>query len=165
MANTQERKQEVAYGLHPSACAYGVQPAGRLLQDQGAAGGGEVYGPDRLCHHGPRCYVRRHRLLSGLQGGGREANHRLRGLCGPSGPYPVRQGPRVRQREPPSGAAVRKRGGLSQPLLHGVSCLDGGLLCETPYRSGPFAGALQGPDRTFGVSGRGDPPPPAERGV
>ena len=39
------------------------------------------------------------------------------------------------------------------------------LLCETPYRSGPFAGALQGPDRTFGVSGRGDPPPPAERGV
>ena len=37
------------------------------------------------------------------------------------------------QREPPSGAAVRKRGGLPQPLLHGVSCLDGGLLCETPY--------------------------------
>ena len=53
--------------------------------------------------------------------------HRLRGVRHPPGPDPVRQGPRAGRGEPPSGAALRERGGLPEPVLPGVHGLDRGF--------------------------------------
>ena len=151
--------------LCPFTRPYGVQPLGRRLPHPGPAEDREGDGPDRLCHHGPRRHVRRDRLLPGLQGGGDQARHRLRGLRHPPGPDPVRQGPRVRRGEPPSGAAVRERGGVPEPVLPGVRRVDGGLLHQAPHRSGAAAPSQRRPHRPERVSRRRDPPAPSERRV
>ena len=106
------------------------------------------------------------RLLPRLQGGGGQAHHRLRGVCHAPGPDPVRQGPRVRCREPPSGAAVRERGGLPEPLLPGVH--GAGPRASTSSPASTWSCCAQhsrGTDRPVGVSCRGDPPAAAQRGV
>ena len=72
-------------------------------------------GPERRGHHRPRRHVRRGGLLQGVQGGGGQAHHRLRGVCGP--PEAHRQGTRVRRGHVPPDSAVPQRGGLPQPVL------------------------------------------------
>ena len=153
------------YVFCPSPRSYGIQLIGRRLPHPGPARHREGHGPDRLRCHGPRRHVRCRGLLPRLQGGGGQAYHRLRGVRHPPGPDPVRQGPRAGRGEPPSGAALRERGGLPEPVLPGVHGLDRGLLYQAPDRPGAAAAVQRGTDRPIGLPRRGDPPAAAERGV
>ena len=99
-----------------------------------------------------------------LQGGGGQAHHRLRGLCGPQGRTRF---DKVHELDAESRHLVllceNEEGyrNLSYLVSHG---LDGGLLYQAPDRPGPAAAALRGTDRPIGLPGRGDPQAAAERG-
>ena len=156
-------KRRPDHVLCPSPRPHGIQPSGRLLPHRRPGQAGAGAGADRRGHHGPRRHVRRGGLLPGLQEGGGQAHHRLRGLRGSGGTDQVPEGPRVRRREPPPGAPVQGRGGLPQPQLHGEQGLRGGLLHQAEGGYGPAALPQPGAHRPVRLSGRGDPQAAGQR--
>ena len=97
---------------------------------------------DGACHHRPRRDVRRRGFLSGLQGRGRQADHRLRGLC---------RHRRAHRKNAPAGGGlfapdppVRKRDRLPQSLLSRLRGLHGGVLSQAAHRLAAAEAALRG---------------------
>ena len=111
----------------------------------------EGAGAERRRRHRPRGHVRRGRLLQGLPGRGRQADHRLRGLRRAA--LEARPRARDRQRIQPSDPPVPERDRLPQPLLSGLLGLHGGLLCPAPHRLAAAARARRGPCVPVGLPG------------
>ena len=78
-------KKGASHVICPPPRPHRVQPPRRLLPHRRPGKARQRTGPNRRGSHRPRRHVRGDRFLQGLQAGGRQAHHRLRGLRGPGG--------------------------------------------------------------------------------
>jgi hypothetical protein len=128
---------DVEPALRAPAPAHRLQPARRRGAHQGPDRLGEGSHPRRslLGDDRSRQHARRDRVLQDRCGGGGEADHRARGLCG-SG-LALRSRPsrrRSRWRVVPPHAPGEGHAGLPEPLRAVVACVSRGLLHEAAYR-------------------------------